>query len=188
MDGGQFHDVLLTVDDPDHLFEGGASLSRPLATPGMEVVLGQLSGVRVRGPVRLTIQLPAERISPEVRDRIPEAVRRYCRERIQHNEHEIKTHRRDGLEALLFGLPILILGLLLSEIVRRAAGSGLTSTFFSDGILLVVAWVGLWYPFDVLIYSSLPYRRENRRLASLASGEIIVEALRGEAVGEPKPA
>ena len=46
--------------------------------------------------------------------------------------------------------------------------------FFGEGLFLVAAWVGVWYPLDVLIYSPRPLRRDRAVLQAMAAAEVVV--------------
>jgi hypothetical protein len=66
--------------------------------------------------------------------------------------------------------------LLLSEAVLRSRAPREIRDFFGNGLFLVAAWVGMWYPLDTLIYSGRPHRIERRLLHTLRSAEITVRA------------
>ena len=57
------------------------------------------------------------------------------------------------------------------------ANTGLPSAiraFLGDGLFLVAAWVGMWYPLDTLIYTGRPHHLESWRLTALREMEIVV--------------
>ena len=58
----------------------------------------------------------------------------------------------DGLSALRIGIPLLLVGILLSELFRRSGAPDLVTAFVADGLLLVVVWVALWYPLTLVYY------------------------------------
>ena len=45
-----------------------------------------------------------------------------------------------------------------------------------NGVFLVIAWVGLWYPLDLLFFARLPLNREKKALRVLARTPIEVRA------------
>ena len=49
-----------------------------------------------------------------------------------------------------------------------------------NGVFLVIAWVGLWYPLDLLFFARLPLRRERRALKDLTRMRIDVRAREGD--------
>lgn len=144
---------------------------------GMEYALSELKGSSLRRPVRLNILLPDDQITPGLSEQVQKAVGRYSEYRIRYNRREIKAMRRDGFGALPIGLAVLAFGLFLSEAVRRVAESpDYVKVFFSDGLFLVLAWVGLWYPLDVLAFATRPYQREIRALRALAECTVVVDS------------
>ena len=57
--------------------------------------------------------------------------------------------------------------------IKRAVPKELRD-FFGNGLFLVVAWVGLWYPLDTLVYGGQPYRNERKLLRAIGRAEIVV--------------
>ena len=46
-----------------------------------------------------------------------------------------------------------------------------------DGVLLVLAWVALWYPLDTLIWYGRPFTREIRVLRAMREMDVAVRAI-----------
>ena len=102
------------------------------------------------------------------------AISHYCELRIHELEHQRASLRRDGLSALTIGIPLLLVGVLLSELFRRSGAPDLVTAFVADGLLLVVEWVALWYPLDTLVYYGRPLSREIRVLRAMQHMEVVV--------------
>jgi hypothetical protein len=66
------------------------------------------------------------------------------------------------VRALRVGLPITLLGLAITAIAFHTGDSDDPQTAVVDIIGWVLAWLGLWYPFDKLIFYASDYVRENR--------------------------
>jgi hypothetical protein len=107
-------------------------------------------------------------------------VARYCEAGIVHAQHELAAIHRDGRRTLLFGAVVLFVGLLLSEAVLRSKFPKEVRDFFGNGLFLVVAWVGLWYPLDMLVYGGQALRNERRVLRTIRDMEIRVRAEDGQ--------
>ena len=75
---------------------------------------------------------------------------------------------------MTIGIPLLLVGILLSELFRRSGAPDLVTAFVADGLLLVVAWVALWYPLDTLVYYGRPLSREIRVLRAMQHMEVVV--------------
>lgn len=177
-------EVTLRLNDPNELFEPrgpDVEAGRAPEPPAIEHIQDELRSHPRTAPPRLAVVLPAVKATPEVERGIKQAVARYCEAGIARAEHDTRALRREGLQTLVFGAVVLATGLLLSEAVMRTRSwPKELRDFFGNGLFLVVAWVGLWYPLDTLIFSGRPYRTELRMLRTLRQIEIVVRAA-GEA-------
>jgi hypothetical protein len=71
-------------------------------------------------------------------------------------------------------LPITLLGLAITAIAFHTGDGDDPQTAVVDIIGWVLAWLGLWYPFDKLIFYASDYVRENRALEALREAQITV--------------
>ncbi len=162
---------------PDELFyprESDVEAGRPLLDAGIDQLRTELSARSLRQPVTVLITLPRAKATPEVERGIRDAVRRYCDAGIKREQTLLAAVRREGLRALGFGTAVLAIGLALSELVLRSGLPSGIRTFLGDGLFLVAAWVGMWYPLDTLIYTGRPHHLERRLLSVLREMEIVV--------------
>ena len=106
------------------------------------------------------------------------AVASFCTRRRRYNGNEIRSIHRDGSGALVIGLMILILSLIGQQVVRDHFTSTWSIVFFADGLFMVTAWIGMWYPLDQLVYYARPYRLETKALEQLAEADVVVERQR----------
>ena len=172
---GAVHEIDLVLEHLDDLFVVPQtdlfSEYRNWLT-GMEYAISEAKSRWRRRPVRLVLRVPADEIDDQAVTRTQRAVTRFCEHRAAYNRNEIRAIRRDGVGALAIGLAILVSGLLLSKWIADATTEEWANLFLVNGILLVAAWVGLWYPLDALVYYARPYQLENRALAQLATAEV----------------
>jgi len=162
--------AMFAVDRPDY-FSDTATL-----TPGIDQIVGELRIRRLDGGVRATVELPAADAGPGADERMSAAIARYCRDRLQQLDLQLQAVRREGLHALFLGLVMLIAGLVLSQVVNKSDLPEDLRVFLGDGVFLIAAWVGIWYPLDTLIYVPAPLRRDRRVLTALRDAEIRVQA------------
>ena len=176
---GDGHEIDLWLDDLEHLFvappidlfsEYRSHLS------GIDFLINELGPMSLKQPVRTTIHLPAEAVTPGIEEAVQRGVHRYCEQRVNYNANAIKAHHRDGWSALVQGVIVLFLGLALSEFTRRVPGPEVVTVFFADGVFLVAAWVALWYPLDVLVFGTRALRRENKVLRVIQGMDVRVVA------------
>lgn len=172
-------EVTLRLDGPRSLFEAPAPdyfSETATLVPGVEQLVTQLRTRRLDGGVRTTIELPPRDVEPGLEDRITAAVGRYCRIRIEELDDHLRALRREALGGLAIGLVLLAAGLALSQLTTHSGLPPTIRVFFGDGVFLVAAWVGLWYPLDLLIYTPRPYRRDRQVLEAIAEMETVVRA------------
>jgi hypothetical protein len=186
--GGQ-RELLLELDTIEHMFtlpvtDYFSEYRNYLS--GIDFLLNEAKARPLDRDLRIRLRLPAHEIGPDTHERLRAALGRYCHNRIRYNANEIRSMQRDGAGAFVIGVVILALGLLLSEALRRSEAAPEWATIFlADGLFLVLAWVGMWYPMDVLVFANRPYQRENRALRRLTDAELIIEPAESDLPGRP---
>jgi hypothetical protein len=164
---------LFSVPEPDY-FDETATL-----VPGVDEMFEQLWHRNVDDGVRTTIEVPPADVAPGVDARISAALTRYCAARIRSIDHQIRAYRREGTSGFLIGIVLLAVGLALSQVTLHSDDlPDSLRVFFGEGLFLVAAWVGIWYPLDVLLYSPRPLRRDRAILTAMAATEVVVLATR----------
>jgi len=137
-------------------------------------LIQQLLSQRLRGDLRATILLPPQEVHPDTEQRLRQAIDRYCRLRLQQTQAALDTRRRDVIAALATGLVLFAVGISLSSYVGQADVPQLLKSFLADGLFLVVAWVGLWYPLDELVHYRRSLSREKKVLAVIRAMDVAV--------------
>jgi hypothetical protein len=142
---------------------------------GVDYCISELRTRRSRLPVRLELELPSSGVDSETEARLRQALRSYCKNRIGRNNRERRITRRDGYSALKLGIPVAIVGLAIA-VATAVVHSGEDYTL-PNLAGWVLAWVGLWYPLDSILFSSLVPKRENAVLARLQDAEIVIQPI-----------
>lgn len=169
--------LAVALSHPSELFEPPAAdvvNGLPPGDSGIEQIRRQLASRPARVPISVVIELPAAQIAPQVEQGLREAVQRYCTDGIARAEEELRAIRRDGTETLLLGVLLLALFLLISEEVLRTGTPTGIKDFLGNGLFLVAAWVGMWYPLDTLLYSGRAHRLERKHLRALRSATVLI--------------
>ncbi len=179
MNGDQFEqdELRVTLNEPNELFDYGPPnvvQGNPGSYPGIDRIRNELSSGSPRRPLRLTVLLPRPQVTPQTERGIREAVASYCDAGIKRAEHDLSAAQRDGWQTLFLGTVILAAGLALSTVFTNKEWPQVIQVFFGDGIFLVAAWVGLWYPLDTLVFAGRPYRVERKLLQTIRELEIAV--------------
>lgn len=161
------------VEDMFHVSDSDAMSPQYRFEPGVDYCLSELRSRRSRSQVRLELELPAAQLDAETPTRLRQTLARYCEDRIGRNSRESRIARLDGFSALKVGIPVALVGLAIA--VATAVAS--TQDDFSLPNLAgwVLAWVGLWYPLDTILFSSVGPKRENAVLARLQDAEVVVK-------------
>jgi hypothetical protein len=140
---------------------------------GVDYCISELRSRRSRGPLRIEITLPASELRSDLAERVRRTLQRYCDHRMRYNRRERRAVRTDGASALRVGLPVAALGLAVTAFATSLANGG-TAHLITDHLGWVLAWIGLWFPLDELLFSPLAYGRENRVLALLHDADIVI--------------
>jgi hypothetical protein len=141
---------------------------------GVELCVSELRGRRDRRPVRLEISLPTSEIDDQLATRMARALHRYCDHRMRYNGSEGRATRYTGFSALRVGIPMTVIGLILTAAALRMGDDENTPRLLIDHLGWVLAWTGLWFPLDCYFFYPLAYGRENRVLALLREAQVVV--------------
>jgi hypothetical protein len=152
---------------------------------GVELCIGELRSRRDRRPVRLEIELPSSEIDDGLEGRLARTLSRYCTHRMRYNRREQSATRFNGISALRVGIPLAIIGLVLTALAIRIGDENSPLRLVEDHIGWVFAWIGLWFPLDAFFFYPLAYGRENRVLALLAEADVVVRPYDVSAAGSP---
>ncbi len=147
----------------------------------MDFAISELRGRPYsRRPVRLEISVPAAELVTGVDQEVARAVRSYCQVRIHYNCSERRGALGDAVASLKVGLPVAAVGIVLATVFPIA--------IIGDVLGAVLAWVGLWYPLDQLLFYPWECTRENRPLRLLAFAEVaLLPRGSAEVEGQPPP-
>jgi hypothetical protein len=142
---------------------------------GVDYCISELRSRRSSKPVRLDIRIPAEQLVDGLAERVSYSLRRYCEHRIQYNRRERSALRLDGVTALRIGIPITILGLLMTVTSSRfEVPDDDAFKLVLDHLGWVLAWIGLWFPLDSILFYPHAYSRETRVLRLLHDADIVL--------------
>jgi hypothetical protein len=185
-------EVVVQLCRPDELFavDPRALLRDPAGArtrPGIDELLDELlARPRARRNPQLVVTLPADELAEDTAPRLTTAVSRWCAQRIEQDERETRVLWRQGLRSLRSGILLFVVGLLLSTGFLAPGMPVLLQEALGNGVFLVLAWVGLWYPLDLLFFARQPLRREIRVLDSMTRQPI--EVRQAPEAGDPHSA
>lgn len=177
-------DLVVVVDTPNHLFNApdinpfSENVLETLGMSGLTYISRQLQAHRRDWKnIRLVVQMPPDQITPGFELRLTEALRRYCRTKIEDNTieiHRIRFRSSIGLGILAAIVVVLIVAayLLFTGIL---AGVPQAVQVTIAATISLFAWVTLWDPLEALIFNPIEFMRENYILRRIAQLRVVVE-------------
>lgn len=175
-------ELRLPLSHPNELFEPpefDVANGVPPGDAGIDQIRRELNHRALRIPVRLVLEMPADHATSHIERRIKLAIERYSQTGIQRVERELGALYREGWQTLLIGAALLAASLLASTEILSSGAAKTFKDFFGNGLFLVAAWVGMWWPLETLIYSPRPFRHERKLLRAIGSMEIHVRPAGG---------
>jgi hypothetical protein len=170
--------MTLSLGSPEELFDvSGTSMFSPGARfqSGIDELLERVAASPGNANLNLIVKIPSDAAAGVLAGDIEAAIRRYCEQRLVQNASLLKAQRRNGLTAIPLGAVLFLGGLGLSASLTGSATPGPIRFVLGDAAFLVVAWVGLWYPLDALLFYSRPLRKERRVLQIVSKITVELE-------------
>ena len=161
---------LLSVE-PQAMLERDARIES-----GADEIVNELLGrSKVQRRARIVLTLPAEQVTQDTAETLRVALRRYCEARLARVQREIEVAWRQGLRSLGSGSILFIVGLLLSTGFLEPDVPTFWQDLLGNGVFLVIGWVGLWYPLDLLFFARQPLKREALIVEAISRMPLLVQ-------------
>ena len=172
-------DIIVALDRPAELLsvKPEAMLEREARIePGVDEIVNELLGrSNVQRRARIVVTLPAEQIADGIAETLHTALRRYCEARLARVQRETEVVWRQGLRSLGSGSILFVVGLLLSAGFLEPDVPQFWQDLLGNGVFLVIGWVGLWYPLDLLFFARQPLKREARIVEAVSQMPLMVQ-------------
>ncbi len=177
-------DIVVEIDTPNLLFNApdinpfSENVLDILGVSGLTYIMSQLQAHRRDWKsTRLVVRMPPDQITPGFELRLTDALRRYCRTKIEENTIEI--HRIRVRSSIGFGVVLAVVAALIiiayvlftGILAETPQALQLTIAF----IISLFAWVSLWDPLEALIFNPIELMRENYILRRVAQLGVVVE-------------
>jgi len=182
------HQFTLKLDKVEHLFVApefdpfSDQEAELLGQPALLYMLRRLGPgyVKHADPISLTVQLPPDQVTPDLGERVEQALHRFCDARRADNEAQLGMLRSNGLRSLpsaiiALGICLALSYLFLSHVLTFLSPA--MNELLGQGFG-IVSWVVLWHPVEAFLYDPIPLRRENSVLRYLALTHITIESQR----------
>ena len=175
-------EIVIELDDPDEMFavdqRGLLDGAQRIDTGIDELVERLLAKKRLYRKQHIVLDIAGE-CSDEVAANLVESVRRYGELAVRRANRQHDLIWRQGMRSLVSGSLLFGTGIGLSYLFTRSFVGEFASELFGNGVFLVVAWVGLWYPLDILFIAREQAKREARVLEKMLTMQVVVRAHSG---------
>jgi hypothetical protein len=140
---------------------------------GLEILAEYLKPRDLDQPLKVTLYLPPEQITPDLPTKTREAVARYCQWRILKNGNEMKITRREGGRTLVYALIIcaIVFALYIALVLLNVSSTLLS---IIGPTLVIVCWVVVWWPVETLLFNWLPNWRDKHIYQKLMETEMVI--------------
>ena len=128
--------------------------------------------VALKVPLELVIRGP-QALAASLED-VERAVHTHFRRALEHEEWRLRRRMRVGRVALVIGLAVLALTLVARHLLHSVTSSA--TDVLGEG-LLIVGWVGLWRPAEMLLFERLENAADRAVLRRLASIPVRFRAM-----------
>lgn len=165
----------LRLDDINELFEApavdplrGRFEARSVFEQLVDTVEPAHSGLEINIIVPSEGELPTE-------EQIERAIAGTVAAELGILKREMLRIRRLGYKELVFGLMFLAACLILSGTLESLVASPSWLVDFAGEGLVIVGWISLWHPVDMLFFECLPLLRKKRILENIGKARVHLE-------------
>ncbi len=142
----------------------------------LERVLSQKGAISKKESVELHVLLPPDQITPNIEQKIHEAIDRFCSLKMKDNDDLLSVTRRNGFRSsvngfIFLGICLLLSGLFASDLLTFVPA--LVRGILTEGFT-IIGWVGLWHPVEAFLYDGIPIRHQNEIYQRMREMKIIV--------------
>ncbi len=164
----------IKLRNADQLFDGRDPApfhERDLDEDAVEYILGAVQEIPPKAPIKMVFWI-AEPVLHIPAETFVEAVRAHFRYEVGRLSRRIREHVRQGELILVLGLTVLTVFLALAELTKLMP-EGTLRQILREG-LVIIGWVAMWRPLEVLLYDWWPLVRQRRLCEKVADMEIVV--------------
>lgn len=154
-------------------------------------IISALDELENKKNVKIAVYLPVHEVE-HARQAVPAALANHFCYRADRERASLRRHLRQSRRALFFGSVFLVLCMTIAVSLGRLGaqsqnnGQAILFSVIEEG-LIILGWVALWRPFEMLFYDWWP-QLEQRRLFSRASHIPVEVRSSGDSRGaEPSP-
>jgi hypothetical protein len=151
----------LALDRLDRLFntlDPAPFREKDIDADAEEYIVGAVREFPHKTPLILVINLPESEVRVHDPEVIRDGIHNYFAYRSEVVRRELRMTFRQGRASLLIGLVFLFICLTLHSLFSAMGDRVLISQIISEG-LLIMGWVAMWRPLELLLYDWWPVRQ-----------------------------
>ena len=167
----ELNDVNQLLIGPDSLFYGKRNLNRDAE----EIIIEEATMVSRNDHIQLKIHLRNHDISRK--DEVVTAIHQHFKYRRKKSEWQLKQTLHLGWKSLLGSIVFFAFLIFITLIIIRLIPEGRLSLTFRE-ILIILGWVALWRPADLLLYEWRPIKREVNLFRKIEQCKVEIVARR----------
>ncbi len=146
---------------------------RDLDDDAEDYIVGWARELPAGVPLRIVIHLPLVEAQKAEENGLAKAFANYFDERASMLGRDLSELFRNGRRYLLIGVPVLILCLIASQLVRTTLGPSPLSRALEES-LIIVGWVANWKPIETFLYDWWPLKRRRDLYIRLARATVTL--------------
>ncbi len=155
---------------------GGRSLDQRVE----QYLLSAARQLPAREAVEVIVELPESVREEPLADEIVPAIRDHFAGLYAAETSALRELTQDGRRALIIGVTILATCLFLIFVVETYLPYPTLARLAEDS-LIILGWVAMWGPFDILLFERRPLIRQRRLFRRLADAAVVVRSCDGTA-------
>ncbi len=163
---------LSTLKQLFNSFDPSPFHERDLDRDAEEYIVGTADEFRSTQPIQMVVHLPAEQMLATRSLDLEKAIQHYFTYRRDEMRRSLRLHFREGRVALAIGVVFLVVCTTIRQLAFVVPG-GTAGRILQEG-LLILGWVAMWRPLQLLLYDWWPIRHRSRLYGRLAEMQVEV--------------
>ena len=170
----QLSEIQLSLQSVEQILltRGTSAYSRHMLNEDVEeFIVEEAQSCPRRNAIVITISLPTQEIARGWQ--VEAAIKDHFRYLKKKSEKKLKYTLQLGWRSLLVGFAFLVLVFMLTKIGNDLIPKGGVAVMIRES-LVILGWVAMWRPADLLLYEWYPFKRDATLFGRLAESEVRV--------------
>lgn len=160
------------VDELFNTFDPAPFIRKDLDDDAERYLVAAFLEFPIKAPVKVVVYLPAGELDTPAARELPDGLRNYFEYQAKVTKSQLQQLLRQGRLSLVIGLAFLFICLTARNAIL-ATGSSPAIEILTEG-LLIIGWVAMWRPLDIVLYEWWPLLRRVRVMRKIARTPVEV--------------